>query len=312
MVMVTDALTHFFAELARSGAAPLSAWPLDDDVELFGLERRGDLVVPTAPFDPLDSTAIRAELSPQVRGWLRELAVLPVIGSTNRELMERAERGSVDGCVCLAELQVQGRGRRGRTWFSPFGANLAVSIGIAAASPPSALGGASLVVGLAVVDALEQLGASGLGLKWPNDVLLRGAKLGGILIEMTQSASGVQLVIGVGLNVVVPAPLRAKLEVPVADLASSGVSAGRSLLAGRVITSVVEFVGQFARVGFVPFIEVFNAKHAFHHREVQILQGEKRISGRVSGVSEQGGLVLQTATGLTEFHGGEVSLRGQS
>lgn len=309
--MMTEALTRFFAELSRSGVAPLSAWPLDDDLEVFGLERRGELVVPTAPFDPLDSTAIRAALSPQARSWLRDLTVLPVIGSTNMVLMERAQQGSVDGCVCLAELQVQGRGRRGRTWLSPFGANLAVSIGIAVNGPPAALGGASLVVGLAVVAALEQLGASELGLKWPNDVLLRGAKLGGILIEMTQSGAGVQLVVGVGVNVVVPAAVRAKLDLPVADLASSGASPGRSLLAGKIIASVVEFVGQFARVGFLPFIPVFNAKHAFHGREVHILQGEQRIPGRVSGVSEQGGLLLETATGQKEFHGGEVSLREQ-
>src|SRR5690606_6260917 len=123
---------------------------------------------------------------------------------------------SVDGHVCLAELQIAGRGRRGRDWFSPFGANLALTIGKRIDRPAAALGGASLVVGLAVLDALEQLGVPELALKWPNDVLLRGAKLGGILIELSARPQ-TELVVGIGLNVALPPRIRAELPQEVTD-----------------------------------------------------------------------------------------------
>lgn len=307
--MATDSFANFFSELALRGVAPFSAWPPGENLEVYGLVRRADEVVPMVVYDPLSPEAIRAAMSRACLDWLGQLAVRPVIGSTNAELMRQAEEGSVGGSVLLAEIQLQGRGRRGRSWFSPFAANLAVSMGLSLSRPASVLGGASLVVGLAVLDALEQLGVPDLGLKWPNDILLGGAKLGGILIEMIPGTNGVQLVVGVGLNVSLPARVRASLEQEVADLASTGCVPKRSVLAGKVISSVVAFVGQFEHLGFAPFVDAFNSKHYFHDAQVRVIQGETHTAGHVCGVSEQGGLLLQTATGRVEIHGGEVSLR---
>jgi BirA family transcriptional regulator, biotin operon repressor / biotin---[acetyl-CoA-carboxylase] ligase len=203
--MTTEALEKFFVELAHNWEAPAAAWPPDEDPQQYGLVLQGDQVAPVAPCDPLVAADIRSSMLPAALSWLRDLKVLPVTGSTNLELMHLAQQQSVGGCVWIAEVQLQGRGRRGRTWFSPFGGNLAVSIGFDSLRPMAGLGGASLVVGLAVVDALEQLGIPNLSLKWPNDVLMGGAKLGGILVEMTTAGSaGVQLVVGVGLNVALP------------------------------------------------------------------------------------------------------------
>jgi BirA family transcriptional regulator, biotin operon repressor / biotin---[acetyl-CoA-carboxylase] ligase len=307
--MAADLLTGFFECLARSGSAPLTSWPIGEDLEVYGLQRVGDDVKPLGAFDPLSSVGIRAALTRPCIDWLRCLEVWPVIGSTNAELMRRAQTSSIDGSVCLAELQIQGRGRRGRNWYSPFGANLAVSIGLSMNRPASTLGGASLVVGLAVVDALDQLGVADIAIKWPNDVLLDGAKLGGILIEMLQLGSQVQLVVGIGLNVSLPQQVRAQLEQEVADLASAGFSHTRDRLAATVVSSVVEYMEQFDRSGFQPFIDAFNERHYFQCRQVQVLQGETRIPGEVRGVSDTGALLLQTPGGLAQFHGGEVSLR---
>jgi BirA family transcriptional regulator, biotin operon repressor / biotin---[acetyl-CoA-carboxylase] ligase len=307
--MEADLLTSFFEELARSGSAPLAAWPIDEDLEVYGLQRVGDSVEPLVAYDPLCPVGIRAALTPPCIEWLSSIEVWPVIGSTNAELMRRAQTSSINGCVCLAEIQTQGRGRRGRAWYSPFGANLAASIGLAMSRPASTLGGASLVVGLAVVDALDRLGVPDIALKWPNDVLLAGAKVGGILIEMLQLGSQVQLVVGIGLNVSLPQQLRTQLEQEVADLVSSGFSHPRDRLAATVVSSVVEFMVEFDRSGFQPFIEAFNERHYYQGRQVQVLQGESRISGEVRGVSDGGALLLQTPSGLAQFHGGEVSLR---
>jgi BirA family transcriptional regulator, biotin operon repressor / biotin---[acetyl-CoA-carboxylase] ligase len=172
------------------------------------------------------------------------------------------------------------------------------------------LGGASLVAGLAVVDALEKLGVPGLALKWPNDVLLGGAKLGGILIEMTTTASvGVQLVVGIGLNVALPDGVRANLPQGVADLRSAGGAFSRNVVAGGVVSSVVQFLGHFGDRGFDPFMKAFDARHRFHGQPVALQHGDETSVGRVMGVSGRGGLLLEMADGTREFHGGEVSLR---
>jgi BirA family biotin operon repressor/biotin-[acetyl-CoA-carboxylase] ligase len=256
----------------------------------------------------LRSDRILGAMSRRARAWLKSLEVYPVIGSTNAELMSRAQQQEVDGIVCTAELQLAGRGRRGRGWFSPFGANLAVSMAMAIERPASGLGGVSLVVGLAVLDALEQQGVTGLSLKWPNDVLLGGAKLGGILIEMVHGGR-IVLVIGVGLNVALPDPIRAALPQDVADLSGISPRPSRSALAGRIISAIVEFVEEFSRIGFAPFKPAFDSRHAYHGRQCRVLLGDSGVTGMVAGVTDEGELILQTAAGPRTFNAGEVSLR---
>lgn len=306
-----EALRPLFEVLARSGSLPLERWPEGAAPEDFGLERRDAVVVPMGGHDPLDAVDIRRHLSRTAAAVVNELRVHPVIGSTNRVLMQIAQHQSVHGHLHSAELQVQGRGRRGRSWASPFGANLALSLGLATRQPPSALGGISLVVGLAVLDALEGAGVAGLALKWPNDILRDGAKLGGILIEITGRAP-TELVIGIGLNVVLPEPIRAALPQAVADLADVPERPARSRLLAAVVSSVVEFVGQFDDIGFEPFLDAFDARHFYHQQDCCILQGADRVWGRVVGVNPGGELLLRTGDGVRTFNGGEVSLRRQA
>lgn len=299
-----------FGELAREGRAREARWQGQEDPELYGLVSRNGWLVPLAPFDPLREDAIRGHLSARAAGWLQGLEVQPVIGSTNAELMARA--GSVSGHVCAAELQVAGRGRRGRSWYSPFGANLAISAGVTVARPPAEVAPVSLVVGLAVLDALEQLEVPGLSLKWPNDVLGGGAKLGGILVEMPRygSARGpTELVVGIGINVSLPERVRRQLPPQVADLASLAPPPGRNLLAGRLLSALVAFVSEFEAQGFAPFRGVFDLRHAYHDCDCSIVHGGRVEHGRVRGVSGSGGLVLRTARGEEEFQAGDVSLR---
>ncbi len=298
----------FFRRLARDGRAPLEAWPGDESPDVYGLAVTDGWLAPVGGYDPLAPEHIRGALSRRAAQWLRRLDVYPVIGSTNAELMSRAVREDAEGSVCLAELQLAGRGRRGRGWFSPFAANLALSLAMRVDVPPPGLGGVSLVVGLAALDALEQLGIPGLGLKWPNDVLLRGGKLGGILIEMVQ-ASGTLLVIGIGMNVALPAQVRAALPRGVTDLSAVSPRPSRSVLAGKLVSTVVEFVEEFARIGFPPFKAAFDARHDYHRCECRVLQGDAVVTGTVAGVTDAGELLLETADGRKIFSAGEVSLR---
>lgn len=301
-------LPTLFAVIVRDGRLPAGLWPADADPERYGLVLRDGHVQPPQPLEPLVGESILAAADAATASWVRRLDVYPAIDSTNAQLMQRATGGSIDGHVSLAEVQLQGRGRRGRTWSSPFGGSIAVSMGIALDRDPAALGGSSLVVGLAVLDALEQLGAQDAGLKWPNDLLLGDAKLGGILIELAAAARSSALVVGIGINVALGARVRSELDRPVADLSAFGPPS-RNLLAGRVLSSVVAFLRAFEADGFSAFRDAFCARHRYHGRACRVLLGERTASGRVVGVSNDGGLLLETQGRVEEFHGGEVSLR---
>jgi BirA family transcriptional regulator, biotin operon repressor / biotin---[acetyl-CoA-carboxylase] ligase len=309
--MTRDPVAAFVTGLLRHGRAPLAECPLPSEAaHLLGLvEVDGDLVLPPG-WDPLEAPAIRAALGAAARRWIRRLDVYPVIGSTNVELAERATRESIAGQLCMAEVQLAGRGRRGRSWLSPLGGNLAVSLGFVASRPPAELGGFSLVVGLAVIDALEGCGIEGLQLKWPNDILMGGAKLGGILIELVQTPAGGGLIVGVGINVRLPESARQSLDQPVADLASAHVALPRrSVLAARLVSSIVDFEVGFAEGGFAPFVPIFDARHAYHDAEVALIQGARVSAARVLGVAADGGLRILDESGERVVHGGEVSLR---
>jgi len=296
--------------LARDGRVVLDHLPAAP--EQLGLDSDGVHAWLPEHVELLDADAIRARLGGRARDWLRALHVHRVIGSTSTRLAEESQTATIAGRVHLAEVQLAGRGRRGRAWFSPLGGNLAVSLGFAAERPPAALGGLSLVVGLGVVDALDGLGVAGVDLKWPNGLLLGDAKLAGILIELLQTPHGAEFSAGVGINVALPEAVRTGVEQPITDLAHGASAApDRSLLAGAVISSVVEFVLEFQRLGFEPFRATFDARHCLLGREGTVLaSGAEPQRGEVLGVSASGGLRLRTAAGVREFHGGEVSLRG--
>jgi BirA family biotin operon repressor/biotin-[acetyl-CoA-carboxylase] ligase len=267
--------------------------------------------------DLLDKAAIADELGPQGRACLTTLHLEPVLDSTNSWLLRRLAAGTVTpGTACLAEQQSQGRGRRGRAWISPFGRNLYCSLGWEFEQGVAALEGLSLAVGVAAVSALGKLGLPGVSLKWPNDLLWHGRKLGGVLLEITGDASGVcQVVIGVGLNVSMPEPLAATIDQPwvnLAEIAGDGSLPSRSRLAGVLLDEIILMLCQFQQQGFAPFHvqwEVCNA-HAGQH--VTMVTPSAQIGGRVLGVNSRGGLRLQVDNREQIFLGGEISLRGES
>jgi len=302
------ALAAAVAALAGSGRIPLGDLPVEP--ASLGLASDGTHAWLPDEITLLDADTIRAALNGRTRAWLQNLEVHRVIGSTSTLLAERSGRRSIDGHVCLAEVQLAGRGRRGRRWLSPLGGNLAVSLGFGSRRPAGELGGLSLVVGLAVLDALESLGVAGLGLKWPNDLLLGDAKLAGILIELLQQGPAVSFTVGIGINVRLPDAARTAVDQPVADLAGCPSLPDRSRLAAAVISSVTDFVGEFQELGFEPFRAAFDARHRLHGEAATVsMTGAEPVSGRVLGVSEGGGIRLATDAGDQVFHGGEISLR---
>ena len=310
---IDDPLREFLEALMREGRVPLGDWPdaLGQPHELGLVTTRAHVVL-GREVEFLSNARVSEHLTSSASGWLKGLEVHSAIGSTNDRLMTEGT-GSIDGLVCLAEVQTKGRGRRGKTWLSPFAANVALSAGIAVERSPHHLAGRSLVVGLAVVDCLKGLGVRDAALKWPNDVLLGGRKLGGILIEIKSTpASGrpvTETVIGVGMNVSMPSHLRADIDQAVTDLAGEGYTISRNQLVGRLISSIVDHVREFERTGFVGMRSRFDEHHWLHGQLCQVSQGSSVTIGHVKGVTETGELELATETGTQTFGAGEVSLR---
>lgn len=242
---------------------------------------------------------------------LLDINLLVCTDSTNARAMAAASTTGVHGRVWLAEQQSAGRGRRGRQWLSPFAANLYLSMGWHFHGGVGALSGLSLAIGVACARALRSLGFESLQLKWPNDLLVDGKKLGGILIEMTGDPSGeCRLVVGVGLNVSMPGD--ASIDQPWTDLHRAGLKVSRSELAARLLNELHAAMETFEHKGFAAFRYEWQQLDAYAHQPVCIISGAQRCEGVARGVDEAGALLLETVQGVQAIHGGEVSVRKAS
>lgn len=266
--------------------------------------------MPQAPDRPCwPAEALTAAVGPLLADFAVE--VVDQIDSTNSELMRRFRAGRRQATLLVAEHQSAGRGRMGRPWYSSPGASLTFSLGLPLA--PKDWSGLSLAVGVSLAEPLADLGARGIGLKWPNDLWLGGAKLGGILIETAALGSDRYAVIGVGLNVRQPRGALAQeagdaaMAVPPAWLHPvTGASAPQMLAA--LVPGLVRDVLRFEREGWQPFAQRFDGLDLLKGRSVLLSDGRQ---GTACGLSADAALRLQTADGLIEVRSGELSVRPQ-
>lgn len=242
------------------------------------------------------------------RLWAGHVDVLFSTDSTNADAMRKGQEGESHYLV-LAEHQANGRGRRGKAWVSPLGANIALSMLWTFKSSMAALEGLSLAVAVLAVDALRACGYEGLGLKWPNDILLNSCKLAGILIEISGDAEGpCKVVIGIGINVKMPYSSGAAIDQAFTDLASNFERApDRSRIVAVLVKSLTAGLAVFARHGFAAFAPRWNDIDVYKGRDVEISSGTMRRVGRALGVSETGALLLETKAGVAHIAGGELT-----
>ncbi len=312
--LLSDARFHSGAALRRELGASRAAVQL----ALRELERLGlELVrVPgrgyglAEPYDCLDAAAVRAQLGKRASQFHLEL--LDACASTNTLLLERARGGAPSGSVIACELQSAGRGRRGNSWQSGLGGSLTFSLLWRFARGAAGLSGLSLAVGVAAARALASVGVAGVQLKWPNDLLHAGRKLGGILIELNGDGPGATAaVIGVGLNVRLRATLREAIAQAVTDVASvSHPAPQRNRLLAATLVELAQVLEQFAEHGFAPLRREWIARHAHQGKPVTLSSGDgNTVTGRAAGVSEDGALLVETVRGVERFVSGELSLR---
>ncbi|MGO2320629.1 MAG: bifunctional biotin--[acetyl-CoA-carboxylase] ligase/biotin operon repressor BirA [Vibrio toranzoniae] len=238
------------------------------------------------------------------------LELISIIGSTNQHLLERTNTLK-SGSVCVAEYQSAGRGRRGREWVSPFGANLYLSMYWRLDAGMAAAMGLSLVVGVAVVEALEVMGVEGVKLKWPNDLYHNDKKLAGILVELSgQSGGAAHIVIGLGLNLSMD-PKTSGIGQPWTSLKEvcGGKVPDRNHLAQTLINAWDKALVDYELKGMSNFVARWNRLDNFLGRNVKLIIGPREIEGIVQGIDEQGAVLLKTDNGIESYIGGEISLR---
>lgn len=304
------------AELARRlGVTRAAVWKHIEQLREFGapIEAAAGSGYRLAwPLEALDGERIRSELDVATRKRLRALAVHWRIDSTSTELQRRAAAGAGAIEVCLAETQSAGRGRRGRAWQSPLGGNLYFSLLRRFEAGMAALSGLSLVAGIAVVEALADCGVAGVGLKWPNDVLADGRKLAGILVELGGEFLGpCHAVIGIGINLRLPADARARIDQPAIDVASlrGGAAPSRNVLAARLMTRLIAALDRFEAQGFAAFAQAYADHDVLHGRNVRVLAAGESREGVAAGVDARGALVVRHGRNATHYDSAEISVR---
>ncbi len=269
--------------------------------------------------DFLSADIIRAALSEYVRKNpsipLLGIEVVDEIGSTSTELLRRMQRKDIHASVLAAEWQTAGRGRRGRKWTAVAGGSLTFSLGWRFEQGAGYLAGLSLAVGVAVIRALEAEGLPGVELKWPNDLIHRHLKVGGILVELNGDALGPStVVVGIGLNVRMPVAAKRDIEQPVSDLTAvagrGALPIDRNRLLARVVAELAQAFTAYADSGFPPFAAEWQRRHAYQGKPVRLLLPDgASVKGTVAGVDSTGALVLADGPRRARFLSGEISLR---
>lgn len=328
LALLCDGKLHSGAQLAGAlGVSRAAVWKLVGELRAAGvavesLSRRGYRL--PAAVELLDADCMRAEASRLGRRLPDALDVHFQIESTNEHLYAAPAPLPGAARVGFAELQTAGRGRRGRRWIAPFGSGLTFSIAWTFAETPADLPALGLALGVAVAKTLRQLGARRVALKWPNDLLADGRKLGGLLTQLRQEAGGpATIVAGLGLNVSLPPEVREALAqsadaaagqpaaLPATDLAGA-IPAGlpsRNLIAARLVLALEDALAEFATRGFAAFIDDWCALDALRDVPVRVHQGGTELEGIARGPDRDGALLIESAGRTLRVFSGDVSVR---
>jgi BirA family biotin operon repressor/biotin-[acetyl-CoA-carboxylase] ligase len=299
---------------AELGVTRAAIWKQIEQLRAHGLPIRAEAgrgYRLEAPIELLDRTTILSSIPQSLRTQVGEIEVLWQIDSTSSELARRAAT-STAARACLAELQTRGRGRRGRAWQTPLAGGLALSFLRGFDGGMAELSGLSLVAGIAVLRAFADSGISGAALKWPNDVVADGRKLGGILVELGGDALGpCHAIVGIGINLRMPRAAMASIDQPWTDLSAltGGKLPSRNVLAGRVLARLAEALDTFSTQGFAAFESDYAASDALRGREIVVSSVGESFTALADGVTSRGALRILRDGVAQEVDSGEVSVR---
>lgn len=300
--------------LAREfGLTRAAVWKRIQNLRTAGVDiegRAGDGYSLTRPLDLLDADAITQALPVEAAGVLACLEIAWSLRSTNSELLARPVPAQ-GTAVLLAERQTDGRGRRGRVWSSPLASHVYLSFSRGFDGGLARLAGLSLAMGVAAAEALRAAGFAEVGLKWPNDLMVADRKLGGLLVEGGGEMAGpARAVIGIGVNVHMPAAFAADIGQPWIDLDQlAGKAVARNAIAVALLAGMLPALELFEAQGLAPFLPRYAQLDVLAGRQVQVEEGGVLYHGTALGLAGDGALQLRVDGVVRSFHAGEVSVR---
>lgn len=279
-------------------------------LQSYGFELKGSALVLPSGIERLNQDCIGRGLDECGEiSYLQRVQVNVCVGSTNQALLTESLADDISGRVVLAELQTSGRGRFGRNWISPVGRNLAISLGATLSRTPNNVGAISLVVGVAVANTIQELGIDVVKLKWPNDILLDGRKVGGILVDLVNATSPFKFIVGVGLNVGAGPVVGKVVDCPVADLLDYHAPPIRNKLAVSITRNVYDSIRRFELDGFQSFLQRWRELDALQNNAVTISTPHETIRGIAHSVKHTGELCVELHDGrIHHVNAGDVSL----
>jgi BirA family transcriptional regulator, biotin operon repressor / biotin---[acetyl-CoA-carboxylase] ligase len=257
----------------------------------------------------LNEKLIFNELGP-ANQLLNRLEILTSIDSTNNYLLAKTE--NIETAAVFAERQTAGRGQFNRAWISEsLGKNIALSISYHLPNKPNKLTGLSLIVGLAVVQALEEYGLKGIKLKWPNDIVYQDKKLAGILIEARLSKPGFyRIVTGIGLNIYTPTTNPHIIKRSITDICSiQNLPPQRNRLAGLLLKKILITLAEFRSKGFPAFIMSLEKLDSLKGKFIQIQTASNLLEGIANGINSQGQLRIDIDGKPCYYSSGEIRIQ---
>jgi len=264
------------------------------------------------PLELLDENLIRQKLSNVAAKQLNQFEIFSDIDSTNRYLNNKNIDGAPGGYLVLAEQQTKGQGRRGRTWVSPFGCNLFLSLLWRFQCGPAQLGCLSLFIAVAIVRALKIIGIKDAGVKWPNDIVWQNKKLAGILLEMRGEHSGpCAVVVGVGINISMPVVNEEikKIDQPWVDIETIlNKKVDRNDFTALVINALFDVLNKIPDEQNT-LLDEWQQMDILRDQQIEITFTDKTLSGKALGINSDGALRVEHDGKEIVCHSGEVSIR---
>ncbi len=259
-----------------------------------------------------DEPAVREALDPATSAALERLELFEQIDSTNTYLLGLPAAAPGNSLAALAGHQTHGRGRRQREWLSSPGSSFCLSVAYTFREPPANLPALTLALGVSVSNQLRALGATEAMLKWPNDIVARGAKLGGILAEAQhRGGRDVSVVAGLGLNVALPPEIE---QAAASDWATGPVDLQSlvaplpepAVLAAAMIHALHDAMRDFEANGFGETLAAWRRVDWLLGKDIEVDDGDGVITGRAAGADADGALLVDTADGRTRIISGTV------
>jgi len=263
------------------------------------------------PLELLDKNLILSGVPKDTLTQINRIEILQSIASTNDYLLAQIPYGLKSFSVCVSEAQTSGKGRQGKTWISPYGRNIYLSLYWKSGCQLRGLSGLSLVVGVAILNALKALQVlpQELGMKWPNDIYFQNQKIGGILIE-TQTehlTEQTHIVLGIGLNIVSRSISQEEAWGSLNKILSDPIS--RNQICGQLLHELPLTINKFEKEGFSAFRDDWEKYNVLNQRQVTVSQRGISEKGLCVGVNDRGELLVDINNNLRALTYGDVSIR---